>query len=346
MSGYAANSCAPRLSVWPPRPPLDPSFVSDLQPAHGVRARVGRVFRQQLSASLARRLAQPLPSAVPSDRELLGAALELLPEDRATRGHVIVADVHDPERQRLLAFALDDDGRPQTVLKAAASAAGRATIRAEAEALLRLGRSRRLQRSARAPRVLGFTEGADMTALRLSGLNGPSQYAQLHSGLFPAGNIESHLLQACRWLITFQDATICDSQDGELPAAAAHGDFWPGNVLALRDGVGVVDWERFWPAAPVTQDLFHYLISYAFVLPSLACRRREPAAALHAAFVANGPLGRATRLAVDMFGSARGIPRRRIWRALAAQLRCPSAVPELRLRDAELLANAIVGGRA
>lgn len=46
----------------------------------------------------------------------------------------------------------------------------------------------------------------------------------------------------------------------------AHGDFAPWNLIELKDGWGVVDWENFMPAAPAYFDLIHFFVQCASLL--------------------------------------------------------------------------------
>jgi len=64
-----------------------------------------------------------------------------------------------------------------------------------------------------------------------------------------------------------------------VPLVARHGDFWAGNVVAARDGVGVFDWERFAARGLPFDDLLMFAATYALNYPWKLGRYDNPARA-------------------------------------------------------------------
>lgn len=52
-----------------------------------------------------------------------------------------------------------------------------------------------------------------------------------------------------------------------IPISHHHGDYWPGNLLLNKGGLGVIDWEDFQPNAWPFHDFFHFFINYAHTYP-------------------------------------------------------------------------------
>ena len=68
-------------------------------------------------------------------------------------------------------------------------------------------------------------------------------------------------------------------RDLPVPLVARHGDFWAGNVVPTRDGVGVFDWERFAARGLPFDDLLMFAATYALNYPWKLGRYDDPAQA-------------------------------------------------------------------
>ncbi len=84
--------------------------------------------------------------------------------------------------------------------------------------------------------------------------------------LFNLREVEQNLLQHSPLLsekLTNELITMAKEVDGiSIPITGRHGDFWAGNILILKDGIGVIDWETFTPEASPLDDLFFFCSVY------------------------------------------------------------------------------------
>jgi hypothetical protein len=93
-----------------------------------------------------------------------------------------------------------------------------------------------------------------------------------------------------------------------LNLTAAHGDFWPANLMLVEDHVGVIDWEDYagegWPFT----DFFSFLTQYAFTFPWTGWRRPDRSTAFRRAFVDEGWFATLVAEAVLGFFQRLGLP--------------------------------------
>lgn len=231
---------------------------------------------------------------------------------RAPAGWVALADPGDAARGRVVALLPGDGGRRVgEVLKLRRRRVGGPGLEREAEALQ--WAHRRLSDDLRAaiPSVLARATTEDDEVLLLSVVDGRPQDRDLQAAWRPRALAARHGAAAMDWLVRFQRASareepmtgdslrdievrLGDSGDGwsrvesarrrlpewrrvlddlRLPGCAAHGDYWPRNVLASGGLVtGVVDWEAFEARADPLRDPFHYAVAAAL---RLGDRRRD-----------------------------------------------------------------------
>lgn len=147
---------------------------------------------------------------------------------------LLLRDYDGNGRERSVIFFFRD-GKPSAVVKVRAREAAGATLATEANALHEI--APRLDASLRAtvPRVEDFVTTEAHELLVLSALPGRSLSILMQRSLRPRTAHVGHLLAAARWLGKFHRST-----------GAAHGDFWPRNILFDESGEvsGVVDWEH------------------------------------------------------------------------------------------------------
>jgi hypothetical protein len=150
-------------------------------------------------------------------------------------GTVATAKANHPARYNALVF--DRDGAAVAFAKVACDQPGRAALERERDAIARLGP--RLDEPVRAPRVIAAEPGV----LVLEPLEA---CAPMRPGLPP-----SEVVRAL----------------GPLASAGlSHGDFAPWNLLRLRDGWVLVDWEQAAPTDSPFLDLAHYLVQSHILL--------------------------------------------------------------------------------
>lgn len=284
--------------------------VDRLWTAHGAAQRASRMLAAMGPQALAARLAPVRPAGDEEVARLAEALRRLGRHEDPFAGHwVLITDVHDRRRARLAALRVDRGGVPLEVVKIAASERGRARLRREAEALRVCGERLPVFLRGTIPELRGCVEAPEVSIVACSAVDGRSQYVDLHADLAPGRWYRRHLEDAAAWLAAFHGCTS-DGERAGVPVAAGHGDFWPGNVLRGAAGTGVVDWESYVPAAPVTEDLVGYLVSYALVAPGSRYRRLSPASALRRALLEDHPLADAVAAFLGIYCGAMGIDRR------------------------------------
>jgi hypothetical protein len=215
----------------------------------------------------------------------------------------VVRDGVDQDgRRRLLAFLFEGNAALPFAIAKAQEDLVNGSLRTEAESLDAV--RPRLPEDLRAtvPELLALHADTRGEVLAISGLPGRSAWFDLRSSLRPFRHAERHLRGAAQWLAAFHAAT-----------GAAHGDFWPGNVLLEGNRViGVVDWEHYRPQASPYVDLFHFALTYGLNFPWKYYRYAAPEQAFAATFVEDNPVSRAVRAYLGDYASATRTPLARI----------------------------------
>jgi aminoglycoside phosphotransferase len=244
----------------------------------------------------------PPPSDSLTDLVFATMACEL----RLARTHVrsvVRSGVDQDGRRRVLAFLFEGKaGLPFAIVKAQESLVN-GSLRTEAESLERVRPRLDERLRATVPEVLALHADERGEVLAISGLPGRSAWFDLRSSLLPSRHAERHFRAAARWLAAFHEATRVD--DG---TAAAHGDFWPGNLLL--DGThlgGLVDWEHYRPVASRFVDLFHFPLTYGINFPWKRYRFADPMRAFAATFVDDNAVSRAVRAYLHEYATRTGL---------------------------------------
>jgi hypothetical protein len=216
---------------------------------------------------------------------------------RAELRNVVRDGVDQDGRRRLLAFLFDGNAALPFAIAKAQEDLVNGSLRIEAESLDSVRPRLAEELRATVPEVLALHADERGEVLVISGLAGRSAWFDLRSSLTPFRHAERHLRAAARWLAAFHAAT-----------GAAHGDFWPGNVLLAGNSViGVVDWEHYRPQASPYIDLFHFPLTYGLSFPWKRYRYAAPEQAFAATFVEDNPVSRAVRAYLQDYASATGI---------------------------------------
>jgi hypothetical protein len=144
------------------------------------------------------------------------------------------------------------------------------------------------------PRPIGYSEEDAWEALLLPWHRGHSPYVEMQRLLRPARRAGVHLQAAARWLAELHAATREPAEprhDEDVPLAFGHGDYWPRNLLLQGHTVSaVLDWERSGPGRPVTEDVFHFALTYALNFRWTAAGRAAPDEAFRRGFLHRGPV--------------------------------------------------------
>jgi hypothetical protein len=293
-------------------------FLDRLFAPHGGRERALLRLARALPWAAARRLLlRPPRGGADPALALLDRALAAQPGLAAANGGgegwLVVADHVGSARGRVVGFRFSPSAAaPGLVVKVESGPS--AALAREAEGLRRLRGSLPPPLASTLPEVAGEHEAAGLAVLALAALPGRSGYVTARRG--GVRRATGQLAAAGRWLAAFQNSTRrgdaepppawralaaaagMEADDSPpawyralppLPAVAAHGDFWPRNLLLAGAAAAlpaVVDWEAWSDAASPLGDLFHY----PFALGQLAGTR--PLAAFRRTFVDDTPLSR------------------------------------------------------
>ena len=141
--------------------------------------------------------------------------------------------------RRHVVAIIDEQGRMHSIAKLARDDEGRAQLRSEAAALMRLGSC--LSPPVHAPRLMAQGDGVLV-------LEAVQWRPRARPWVLPID-----VARACGEL--FRQTASSDGERG-----AAHGDLAPWNVLLTDDGWTLVDWENASDEAPVFTDVLHYLV--------------------------------------------------------------------------------------
>jgi aminoglycoside phosphotransferase len=250
-------------------------------------------------------------TAPPSDSLTELVFTTITHEPRLARTHlrsIVRSGVDQDGRRRVLAFLFDGEARlPFAIVKAQENLVN-GSLRTEAESLERV--RPRLPETLRTtlPEVLALHTDERGEVLAISGLPGRSAWFDLRTSLLPSRHTGRHLRAAAQWLAAFHEATRVDDD-----TAAAHGDFWPGNLLL--DGPqlgGLVDWEHYRPIASRYIDLFHFPLTYGINFPWKRYRFAHPERAFAATFLETNPVSRAVRTYLHEYATRTALPLSRL----------------------------------
>ncbi|HET8797589.1 MAG TPA: hypothetical protein VFO89_07875 [Thermoanaerobaculia bacterium] len=274
-------------------------FDRTLYAPPGIRARVRRLAGGP-------RLRRAEKSAeIDALRALLTEVADAVPRGPA----IFVRDYDTSDRGRVVAFFFrEGESAPCVMAKAQF---GASALPAEAETLEHLRATLPAELLSTLPRVLRSHVSARGEILLTTVLPGRSSYVELMRSLAPSRLFARHFAIAGRWLAAFHRATRTSTVsiiDGiEIPHSAAHGDFWPHNVLHdENDAAGVVDWEHCLRDASPFLDVFHYALAYG-----ISSFRRLPAEeAFRRTFHAHNPLARAVQQYLRDYAARAELPPR------------------------------------
>jgi hypothetical protein len=287
--------------------------------------RVERVVRA-LSPAAARALLlrrDELQSEPPWMDAALGVTIELAPLRGALeqRRFILSERMEGGRAAGGLLLLFDDSAQPRAALKV--RPAGGALWR-EHETLTEL-HARLPHPLARAvPRPIGYREEDGWEALLLPWHRGHSPYVEMQRLLRPGRRAGVHLQAAARWLAEFHAATrepVEPRHDADAPIAFGHGDYWARNLLLQGDTVSaVLDWERSGPGRPVTEDLFHFALTYALNFRWFAAGRAAPDEAFRRGFLERGSVSAEIGSFLRSYGMAMRLPPRLLGELFERQL--------------------------
>ena len=273
---------------------------------HNLRERLRRSALRSVPA-LAPRLLKPSASARPA-LEMVETALREL--DLPTRW-LLVEDYADNGRERLVLFLFAaGEASPAAVLKLRRTGAAGSSLGREEEALRFLAERLPADLRPTVPRPLAWRELPGLEALAMSPLPGVSAYVEMQGLLHPGRAISRHFEAAAAWLARFHKAT-----------GAAHGDFWARNLLVSPEGQAcVVDWEHFSEAAPFSEDLFHFPLTYGLNYPWARWRRLPPDEAFRRTFLEDNRVSRAVARYLARYAAEAGVDPASLRRLFGAYL--------------------------
>lgn len=96
-------------------------------------------------------------------------------------------------------------------------------------------------------------------------------------------------------------------KDERVPICASHGDFWAGNLIVSREGVGVCDWEGFIEHSFPFHDLLMFITSYGLNFPWRLGRYAESHLAFNATFSGEGWMAQLVRRHLTRYCAAIGV---------------------------------------
>jgi thiamine kinase-like enzyme len=173
------------------------------------------------------------------------------------------------------------------------------------------------------PRPLRYADGDGWEALLLPWMSGRSPYVEMQSSLRPHASVRAHLQAAVDWLAGFQAFTSRAGrvQAGVFRLGLGHGDYWARNLLLRGDGVSaVLDWEGAREDRPVTEDLFHFLLTYGLNYRWLGKGRSGPEEAFARAFLQPSPVAEEVARVLLRYCTLSGLDRRLLRASFEAHL--------------------------
>ncbi|HEX2835403.1 MAG TPA: phosphotransferase [Thermoanaerobaculia bacterium] len=211
---------------------------------------------------------------------------------------LLLRDYDHNARERSVLFLFRGD-IPAAVVKVRARGSAGASLSGEAEALRAIRPKLDERMRATLPEVHDFVVNEAHEMLVLSALPGRSLSILMQRALRPRAAHVPQLVAAARWLGRFHRAT----------GAAAHGDFWPRNILygASAEVSGVVDWEHARTDGSRWHDVF--LLPLLFVMDAPSWGRRDPQAEFRRAFTGRGVLADAVETYFRVYASEAGVER-------------------------------------
>ena len=210
---------------------------------------------------------------------------------------LLLRDYDDKDRERSVLFLFRGDAL-SSIVKVRALGSGGASLQVEADALREIRPLLDERLRATVPDVLDFRVNDSHELLVMSPLPGRSLSILMQRSLRPRATHVPHLLSAARWLGRFHRAT----------RTAAHGDFWPRNILFVDNDVsGVVDWEHARMHGSQWHDLF--LLPMLFVTNPPSWSRIDAHAEFRRAFTGRGALSDAVESYFCVYASEAGVQR-------------------------------------
>jgi hypothetical protein len=211
--------------------------------------------------------------------------------DHKNLSSVVLDDVDQDGRRRLLAFLFEHGARVPFAIAKAQSDLRNGSLRSEADGLRRAHALMPEALRDSVPEVLRLHAEENEEVLVISAMRGRSAYLDMRASLWPSRFIDRHFAAASRCLAAFHEAT-----------GATHGDFWPHNLLIHGDAVSVVDWENFTPASSPFVDLFHFPLTYG-----LSYRYADPETSFARTFLESNALSGAVTAYLQHYTTRRGL---------------------------------------
>lgn len=333
--------------IFPLEEPLLRYYDTTLRVAHGRSERLRFAFGAHSATSRERVLIDPhgVPRRIPEGAHApgLAQAIEMISDvvgsdvgrlladgDPKPIRWILLLDYPGTSRHRMILFVFPAGAAlPETVIKLRPASADGPALSREQAALEHLRAVLPADLKRTVPAAIRFIDG-DPEMLVLKHLPGISAYVEMRNRLLPWRRIPVHLSAAARWIARFQQATKSGAtfdpmpwaervgidaselaphrRELALPLSAAHGDFWPRNLL-VGSPSRVVDWEHFRELAPPFEDLFHFAVSCALETPDRLYRRVDPEVAFADFFVRGGKHRAPMQRYFATYCSATGISR-------------------------------------
>jgi hypothetical protein len=284
--------------------------------------------------------------SVPTNRrERLFAALALAPRRQPVRtSHPLVRllldvlgdepyrfDIHHDRdqdgRERVLAFLFNTSGKTPVAVAKVQNDTRNGSLRDEAAALTRVRALVPETLHATIPEVVRVHVDGTEEVLVISALPGRSAWFEVQASLVPSLRAALHFSAAAQWLADFHNATERDAQ-----TTAAHGDFWPNNLLCdtRMQRVGVLDWEHFAETSSRFVDLFQFPLTYGLGFPWRRYAKLDAEAAFEKTFAEKNRVSAAVRAYFATYCEATGLEPVRLGDAFRDYLAAPHAHPGLR----------------
>jgi phosphotransferase family enzyme len=223
---------------------------------------------------------------------------------------LLLRDYDDNERERSVVFLFREE-LPRAVVKVRTLTSAGSSLANEAAALQSIAPMLDARLRPTVPRVEEFVTTQSHELLVLSALPGRSLSILMQRSLRPRVAHVPHLLAAARWLGHFHRVT----------RTAAHGDFWPRNILfsPSSEVSGVVDWEHANTLGSQWKDVFLLPVLFATDAPSWGLP--DPHVEFRRAFTGRGALAGAIDSYFRIYATEAGVERGLIETQFARYLR-------------------------